>query len=37
VQSDAAFYRKSNHDDLGYGAVRSVMLAARRGPTQGQV
>jgi hypothetical protein len=25
VQSDAPFYRESDHDDLGYGAVSGVM------------
>jgi hypothetical protein len=27
VQSDAPFYRESDHDDLGYGAVSGVMLS----------
>jgi hypothetical protein len=27
VQSDATFYRESDHDDLGYGAVSGVMLS----------
>jgi hypothetical protein len=36
VENDAAFYRKSDHDDLGYGAVPVVMLGIRAG-RQGQV
>jgi hypothetical protein len=40
VENDAAFYRKSDHDDLGYGAVPVVMLgtsAGRRGQVLSRV